>query len=298
MARFAIALLALWGCKADDRVTTPITNVAAPAPAPSPIPAGWVTIQPSAERLDCALHAHDDWRVEIEQGAVKLTKATSMEQITGPPLPFPIPWNVAMGGSRHVLAVDGGFLVGFDDWEFGGALHWFAADGSGHQKLAGENVVGLVALGPDAAVAIEGLAHLDVSEGRMRWLERRGDAFAVAGVTKLPDAARAGAAVGDTIYVLTTSRLVRIGRDRRSRSCSRWRRRGSSPTAWRSIPAARCGSACASSSCGSRPRAAASPRPGSSARAAAAPSSSIWTASAAATDRPVYGQAAFSSSYR
>ena len=215
MARFAIALLALWGCKGDERVTTPLTNAAAPAAAPSPVPAGWVAIQPDAERLRCANHARDEWRIEVEGGAVKIAKAATPEPSTGPPLPFPLPRDAEMKGRRHVLAIGGGFLVGFDAGEWGGALYWFGKDGSGQQKLAGENVRGLVALGPDAALAIEGLAHLGISEGRVRWLERKGGAFAAAGETALPDAPQTHAAAGDTLYVLTTSSLVRIGLDRR-----------------------------------------------------------------------------------
>lgn len=215
MARFAIALLALWGCKGDDRVTTPVANVAAPSAAPSPVPAGWVAIRPDAERLRCANHSRDEWRIEVDGGAVKIAKAAAPEPNTGPPLPFPLPKDPEMKGRRHVLAVGGGFLVGFDAGEWGGALYWFGKDGTGQRKLAGENVRGLVALGPDAAVAIEGLAHMGISEGRVRWLERRAGAFAAAGETPLPDAPQTHAVAGDTLHVLTTSSLVRIGRDRR-----------------------------------------------------------------------------------
>jgi hypothetical protein len=210
-----IAMLALMGCKGDDRMTTPVTNVGGTAAAPSPIPPGWIEIQPSEERLRCANYARDEWRIEIEGSAVKITKAATTEPDSGPTLPFALPNDSQMKGRRHVLTVEGGFLVGFDAGEWGGALFWFAKDGSGARRLASENVRGLVALGPDAAIAIEGLAHLSISEGRVRWLERKGGAFAVTGETQLPDAPQTYVAAGNSVYVLTTSSLIRIERDRR-----------------------------------------------------------------------------------
>jgi len=215
VARFAFVVLVLASCKGDERGTTPVTNTAAPAPAPSAIPAGWVTISPTEERLRCANYARDEWQIAIEQGTVKVTQAARREPDSGPVPPFALPKHPSLKGRRHTLAFGGGFLVGFDAGEWGGALYWFLGDGSGQQQLAGENVRGLVALGPEAAMSIEGLAHLGMSEGAVRWIERRQGTFEAAAVTKLPDAPSTFVATGDGVYVLTTSSLVRIGRDRR-----------------------------------------------------------------------------------
>ena len=197
---------------------TKVTNTAAPAATPSPVPAGWVPIQPSEERRRCANYSRDEWRISIDGGAVSIAKASTREPNSGPKLPFALPPQPELRGRRHVLAAGDGFLVGFDAGEWGGALYWFGKDGAGQQKLASENVRGLVALGPDTALAIEGLAHLSMSEGRVRWLERRGGAgaFRAAAQTPLPDAPQAHVAVpGGAVYLLTTSSLVRVTPDRR-----------------------------------------------------------------------------------
>jgi hypothetical protein len=213
IAGAVLVLAGLAGCKGDERATTPVTNTV--QPAGNAIPAGWLTIQPTEERLRCANYSHDEWRIAIDHGAVQIAKATSREPDTGPSLPFALPKLQEPRGRRHVLPFGGGYLVGFDAGEWGGALYWFASDGSGQQKLGAENVRGLIALGPEAALSIEGLAHLGISEGALRWVERKGGALDATAVTKLPDAPEAFAQAGDDLYVLTTSSLVRIGRDRR-----------------------------------------------------------------------------------
>jgi len=213
VTRLVIAALVLAGCGRDERVAAPVANLATPVAA---FPPGWVRIEPSEERVRCANHSRDEWRIAIERGAARISKATTREPDSGPPLPFELPKLQEVRGRRHVLAVDGGFLIGFDAGEWGGSLYWFSRDGGKHAKLGGENVHGLVALGPDTALAIEGLAHLTLSEGAVRWLERKQGSFADAGVTKLPDAPSTHVLAGDVVYVLTTGSLVRVSRDRRA----------------------------------------------------------------------------------
>jgi hypothetical protein len=204
------------GCKGDDRMTSPVTNTVAPAAAPSPVPAGWVELQPSEERRRCANYSRDEWRIAIDGAAVRIEKAAVREPDSGPPLPFALPRLAEVRGRRHVLAAGDGFLVGFDAGEWGGSLYWFDKDGGRQRKLAGENVRGLVALGPDAALALEGLAHMSLDEGRVRWLERRGGAFQAAGETPLPASPQTHVAIpGGAVYVLTTKSLVRVTPDRR-----------------------------------------------------------------------------------
>ncbi len=217
MTRSWIAVLALAGCKGDDRTTTPapLANAAPPAGAPAALPAGWVAFEPSEERLRCANHSRDEWRISIEQGAPRIAKAARSEPDTGPPLPFALPKHPDFRGRRHTLAFAGGFLVGFDAGEWGGALFWFAADGSRHQGLVGQNVRGLVPLGADVALSIEGVAHLSISVGYVHRIERVQGAVTVTSATSLPEAPQAHVATADGVYILTTSSLVRLGHDLR-----------------------------------------------------------------------------------
>lgn len=63
VTRLVIAMLALMGCKGDDRMTTPVTNVGGTAAAPSPIPPGWIELdhqgrdEGAGQRADAAVRA-------------------------------------------------------------------------------------------------------------------------------------------------------------------------------------------------------------------------------------------------
>jgi len=73
----------------------------------------------------------------------------------------------------------------------------------------------MVQLGPDLAVSLEGLAHLSINEGAVRWIERSGKTFQAAKTTPLPDAPHTLAKAADgSIYVLTWSSLVKVTADR------------------------------------------------------------------------------------
>jgi hypothetical protein len=210
MGRAAMLALAALSCRtADDR---PPTNVA-PMPATPQVPAGWVTVEPTAELLRCANWSKHEWQVSIDHGALAIIDASVREPNTGPTLPFALPKQLR--GRRHALAVPDGFLVGVDAGEWGGSLHAFSADGQQHTELADENVRGLVAFGDDV-VSIEGLSHLSLSEGNARWLHRDGNAWREVALTPLDAGPQTFAAAADAIYVVTLESLVRIGRDRKA----------------------------------------------------------------------------------
>lgn len=208
----AIALLA--GCKADP--TTPIANVGGASAAPLVVPAGWVPIEPDGDRLRCANYALDEWRVSIDAGALVFTESKNHEPDTGPALPFTPQQQTVTRGRRHVLAVPDGFLVGFDAGEWGGSLFWFSPDGAQQVKLADENVHGLVPMGPDLVGSIEGLSHLSLSEGNVRWIERSAAGWRAGAPTALDAGPSTFVAARDAIYVLTTKSLVRVGKDRKA----------------------------------------------------------------------------------
>lgn len=180
------------------------------------MPAGWVPITLTDEIRSCGNYAADEWLVGLDShGEITATESKQREADTGPPLPFePKPPNVR--GRRHTLELGNGYLVGFDGGEWGGSLTWYHHDGSGAQKLGDENVHGLVVLEPDLAISLEGLAHMGINEGAVRWIEPFGATVKAAKPTPLPDApqtftkTRAG-----EVYVLTSSSLVKITPDRR-----------------------------------------------------------------------------------
>lgn len=192
-----------------------------PPPAVAPIPktaktttgdffANWHRITLTEERMRCANYSDAEWRVAVDGNTVRATPSTEHEPDTGPALPFALPKGEPFRGRRHTLAVSDGFLVGLDAGEWGGALYWFSADGKQKKELARENVRGFVALSPDAVVALEGLAHLSLSEGRARWLGRDAQGWHETHVDALDGSVQTFTQSGKSIYVATTVSLTRV----------------------------------------------------------------------------------------
>lgn len=173
-----------------------------------------MAIVPTDEQRRCANYSDDEWQVSIDRGHVTISKASQREPDTGPALPFVPPKGDALRGRRHTLAFAGGYLVGSDAGEWGGSLSWFASDGSQRQVLGDVNVHGLVALAPDLAMALEGLAHMSIDEGAVQWIERAGTKLDASKKTPLPGAPGAFVAADDGAYVLTTSDLVKVTKAR------------------------------------------------------------------------------------
>ena len=89
---------------------------------------------------------------------------------------------VDLAGEQHLVAVDGGYLVGFDAGEFGGGAWWFSGDGTRRRKLTlraaeslgdyfPENVHGFAFFGQDV-LAFEGLTHMGSNLGRVVRIHR------------------------------------------------------------------------------------------------------------------------------
>jgi hypothetical protein len=57
-----------------------------------------------------------------------------------------------------------GWLVGFNEGEFGAALYWFSSDGRRNYKISDDQVVDFMSTS-QGIIAIQGLAHMGVSEG-------------------------------------------------------------------------------------------------------------------------------------
>ena len=107
---------------------------------------------------------------------------------------------------RLFSRVGDGWLVGFNHGEWGGALYWFSSDGKRNYKVSDHQIVQFFGLA-DGLYAIEGLAHMTMSEGsiirisrgsdRLHW---RADTF-----TKLPFAPYAVSVRQDNTMLVTLS---------------------------------------------------------------------------------------------
>ncbi|PTL78674.1 hypothetical protein [Vitiosangium sp. GDMCC 1.1324] len=180
------------------------------------VPDGWILVpEPSEEQVGCANHSRLAWRVSSDKNGVRVEPEPDPEHDTGARLPFALPKELHVGGTRHVLAVPDGFLVGSDAGEWGGGLFWFSSDGKTWRQLANENVNGLVQLGPGEVLSLHGLNHLGMRRGAARWLVQDAQRQWTVSETKMLDAGpQAFVSTPEALYVVTADSLTRIGRDR------------------------------------------------------------------------------------
>jgi hypothetical protein len=153
------------------------------------------------------------WRVFREQGAVLAEPGESMP-VRGPRPDFQ-PEAGGFSGGRAFARVEDGWLVGFNNGEFGAALYWFSGDGRRSQKISDHQVVEFFSL-PDGIHAIEGLAHLGMSEGSVIRVEHSGPGspWHAETVTKLPFAPDAVSVRRDGAILITLSEsLVSLEKD-------------------------------------------------------------------------------------
>ena len=115
-----------------------------------------------------------------------------------------------LGGTRHVRAVEDGWLVGFDAAEVGGALWWFDKTGERRVKLSDGNIIGFVELGSEGVIALSGFARGGFSRGQALRVRRAGE-WAATRWIDLDSAAEAFALESrDSLLVLTTTGIFRL----------------------------------------------------------------------------------------
>jgi hypothetical protein len=69
-------------------------------------------------------------------------------------------------GADAIQHVDDGWLIGFNQGEFGASLCWFSEDGRQKYRISDDQVVDFMRT-PQGIIAIQGLAHLSISEGSL-----------------------------------------------------------------------------------------------------------------------------------
>ncbi len=200
-----------------------------PAPDPAPtMPPDWIAIpQPDDAEKHCGNWAMREWHVTTSGNSV----AISNNRVAAhDPLPSTIslrPNQVSQigdRGARHVLQVEDGWLVGFDDGEWDGSLWWFSSDGKTSKELEGwsesawrsafakaahsgdyrdfpspGNVHALIKT-PHGILAFVGLAHMTLDEGAVFSVSRGSDgawkAVKIATIEGEPEAVAADSSGG------------------------------------------------------------------------------------------------------
>jgi len=164
-----------------------------------------------------ANYSHHEWRVFAERGQIcaQLTTAKRPEQRERPKF---TPKAGQFRGASSFARVDDGWLVGFNQGEFGAALYWFSPDGKRKYKVSDHQVVDFFSLA-DGLHAIEGLAHLSMSEGSIIRITRSQSKarWQASTVTKLPFAPYAVSVRRDGTMMITLSdSLVSVRDDRKN----------------------------------------------------------------------------------
>jgi hypothetical protein len=152
-----------------------------------------------------ANYSSHEWRVftEGDQICAQLTSSQRQPHAERPK------FTPKAGRFRRASAfasVEDGWLVGFNEGEFGAAVYWFSRDGSRNYKVSDHQVVDFFSL-PDGIHAIEGLAHLSLSGGSIIRVARPEPKahWQAETVTKLPFAPYAISVLRDGTMLITLS---------------------------------------------------------------------------------------------
>lgn len=183
-----------------------------------------LTARPSETDLGCAGYDHlHQWAVAVRDGEPHLTIQRLARHED--PLPFAVPKHRNRSGDRHVLRVANGWIVGFDNGEFGGGL-WFTATGADWDHLhppadapasrddpfKAENVRGLAVVNGQPLVLM-GLDHLIGRSGRVFSLVGSAGAWSLSGGAVLDSSPHAWRVVGEHIEVVTEDGLWVVRED-------------------------------------------------------------------------------------
>lgn len=161
-----------------------------------------------------ANYSNLEWRVFTENGKPS-AKNGQEAPAKRPDQPKFTPKAGKFRGASAFAAVDDGWLVGFNQGEFGAALYWFSQDGKRNYKVSDHQVVDFFSL-PDGVYAIEGLAHMGYSGGSVIRIARpkAGAHLEATTVAKLPFAPYALSLRRDGTMLITLSdSLVSVGPD-------------------------------------------------------------------------------------
>jgi hypothetical protein len=147
--------------------------------------------------------------VVVRDGAVRAEENHAALPSVPTGIALPRQW-----GAPHVVRRGrAGLLFGFDHGEWGGALLWYADDGTFKQKLLDDNVVEVVPVAGGFTV-FAGLSHLGSDTGRATAVVDAKGAYSLGRSAELGSAPRA-VVVEDTgaLLIATMTGIVRLGRD-------------------------------------------------------------------------------------
>jgi len=184
-----------------------------------PTPIGWsLYTKPgvNSREMLCGNYSKREWFVSSggEQLKIQLHPRQGYKR---DPLPFRIRLKRTEGygtnGQRHVQKLDDGWVIGFDQGEYGGSLWWFSPNGKQHKKLANGNIKYFVSLSSELLV-LEGLAHLGSAGGKVLRVRQTETGEYQADVLARLDGEPYGFAKEseNSLLIITTSGLRRVNK--------------------------------------------------------------------------------------
>lgn len=135
-----------------------------------------VPVPASSDKMARELWSHAanyselEWQV-YRDGNRLCARPDASDRQAGPLRPAFVPQADDFKGASRFARVDDGWLVGFNEGEFGAALYWFSEDGRRHYRISEHQVVQFFPTAKGWG-AIEGLAHGGLSRGSVILVDR------------------------------------------------------------------------------------------------------------------------------
>ncbi len=182
--------------------------------------AKWVVTKPPVEGdarwKAAAFDPEHTWVVSLQNG-LPSARLKSRDEPVPAPLPFTIHARIdeeGLDGRRLSVKVDDGWILAFNEGEWGGWLWWFSPDGKRHYKIASRCWVNGFVETDAGLLMVGGLSHLgDDERGGITRLSRKKEdgRWHREGFVTLGEEAELAVKDGDgTLIVATPRRLLRI----------------------------------------------------------------------------------------
>ena len=169
----------------------------------------WVSypIKANLDSLHISNNSPNDWYIYLKNDSVRVI---DFKNHKAPSLPFVIKADSnkkILRGDLSILKVNDGYLIGSYRGEWGGGLYWFSSNGDKSYMISGDEIVQFLKKG-DEIYAIQGLAHLFMSEGSIISIEKIKNTWTAKQVLKLPTAPYAAALDSKQNFIVITSKSL------------------------------------------------------------------------------------------
>ncbi len=187
-------------------------------------PSAWEVIdRPSKSNRDAyyaflhrANYSRHEWHVSVVDGKVvaRLREDVKPAEVQAPEFDTAVQLQDAKAPAFLTIKVSDGWIAAYNQGEFGSAVYWFSENGKSKKKLSDHQINEFLIEG-DRIFAVEGLAHLSLSQGSMIEIKKEDRGWKIEEFLPLPESAEAIAGIGEGDYaVVTSDMLLRVNLDR------------------------------------------------------------------------------------